>query len=133
MKSLKHFDRLENHNDILYRKFYDHTDCNVIRQYVVPLHMQEEVLYRVHKSKNAGHCGIAKTATFFRQYFYFPNSVEFLTDYIKTALLVFKSNLSNTQHSNHRSYHYLLTNVFLESFCRLTFRKLPESAGFSSF
>ena len=59
MKDLKHFDCLENHNGILYRKFYDQTGRNVIRQYVFPQHMQKEVFCRVHDSKYAGHWGIA--------------------------------------------------------------------------
>ena len=34
-KVLKHFDRLENHHDVLYRKFFDDIGRNFIRQYVV--------------------------------------------------------------------------------------------------
>ena len=41
MKYFKHFDRLESHNGILYRKFYDHSGRNKIRQYVVPQHMRK--------------------------------------------------------------------------------------------
>ena len=74
---LKHFDSLENHNSFLYLKFQDHTGCNVLRQYVVTQHMRKEVLYRGHISKRAGHCGISKTATLFRQHFNFFTFVEF--------------------------------------------------------
>ena len=82
-KYLKHFDRLENHHGILYRKFFDDTGRNFIRQYVVPQHLRNEVLYRVHNSKYAGHPGIAKTAELFRRHFYFPGFVEFLANYVK--------------------------------------------------
>ena len=84
-KYLKHFDRLELHQGVLYRKFFDHTGRNITRQYVVPKHLRKEVLYRVHNSKFAGHSGITKTATLFRQYFYFPNFVEALTAYVKNC------------------------------------------------
>ena len=84
-KYLKHFDRLENHHGILYRKFFDDTGRNFIRQYVVPQHLRNEVLYRVHNSKYAGHPGIAKTAELFRKHFYFPGFVEFLANYVKNC------------------------------------------------
>ena len=84
-KYLKHFNRLENHNGVLYRKFYSDNGRDFIRQYVVPSHLREEVLYRVHNSKYAGHPGIAKTAELFRKHFYFPSFVEFLTNYVKNC------------------------------------------------
>ena len=84
-KYLKHFNRLENHQGVLYRKFFDDTGKVVNRQYVVPAHLRAEILYRIHNSKTAGHIGITKTAQIFRQKFYFPNFVEFLTNYIKNC------------------------------------------------
>ena len=84
-KYLKHFARLENHNGVLYRKFFSDNGRDFIRQYVVPTHLREELLYRVHNSKYAGHPGIAKTAELFRKHFYFPNFVEFLTNYVKNC------------------------------------------------
>ena len=84
-KYLKHFNRLENHQGVLYRKFFDDTGKVVSRQYVVPAHLRAEILYRIHNSKTAGHIGITKTAQIFRQKFYFPNFVEFLTNYIKNC------------------------------------------------
>ena len=63
--------------------FFDHTGGNVTRQNVVPAHMRQELLYRVHNSTYAGQNGIAKTAELFRQRFYFLNFVEYLTNYIK--------------------------------------------------
>ena len=84
-KYLKHFNRLEVYNGVLYRKFFDDTGKSITRQYVVPVHLRAEVLYRIHNSKLAGHLGITKTAQRFRQKFYFPNFVEFLTNYIKNC------------------------------------------------
>ena len=84
-KYLKHFNRLENYQGVLYRKFFDDTGKTVTRQYVVPAHLRTELLYRVHNSKTAGHIGITKTAQIFRQKFYFQNFVEFLTNYIKNC------------------------------------------------
>ena len=37
---LKHFNRLENHNGVLYRKVYSDNDRDLIRQYVVPTHLR---------------------------------------------------------------------------------------------
>ena len=82
-KYLKHFARLENHNGVLYRKFFSDNGRDFIRQYVVPTHLREELLYRVHNSKSAGHPGTAKTAEIFSKHFYFPNFGEFLTNYVK--------------------------------------------------
>ena len=84
-KYLKHFDCLENHHCILYRKFFDDTGRNFIRQYVVPQHLRNEALYRVHNSKYAGHPGIAKTAELFRKHSYFPGFVECLANYVKNC------------------------------------------------
>ena len=84
-KYLKHFNRLENHQGVLYRKFFDDTGKVVNRQYVVPAQLRAEILYRIHNSKTAGHIGITKTAQIFRQKFYFPNFVEFLTNYLKNC------------------------------------------------
>ena len=84
-KYLKHFNRLENHNGVLYRNFYSDNGRDFIRQYVVPTHLRQEVLYRVHNSKYAGHPGIAKTAELFRKRFYFPSFVDFLTNYVKNC------------------------------------------------
>ena len=84
-KYLKHFNRLENYHGVLYRKFFDDTRKTITRQYFVPAHLRTELLYRVHNSKTAGHIGITKTAQIFRQKFYFPNFVEFLTNYIKNC------------------------------------------------
>ena len=84
-KYLKHFKRLEVHQGILYRKFFDDTGKNVTRQYVVPKQLRKELMYRVHNSKFAGHLGIAKTASIFRRHFYFPNFVEALMNYVKNC------------------------------------------------
>ena len=84
-KYLKHFNRPENYQGVLYRKFFDDTGKTITRQYVVPAHLRTELLYRVHNSKTAGHIGITKTAQIFRQQFYFPNFVEFLANYIKNC------------------------------------------------
>ena len=84
-KYLNHFPLLEIYQGVLYRKFFDDTGKSVTRQYVVPAHLRAEVVYRIHTSKLAGHIGITKTAQLFRQKFYFPNFVEFLTNYIKNC------------------------------------------------
>ena len=79
-KFIKHFGRLENHHGVQYRKFFDDTGRIFIRQYVVPQHLREEILYRIHNSKYASHPGIAKTAERFCKRFYFPGFVEFLAN-----------------------------------------------------
>ena len=84
-KYLKQFNRSEIHQGVLYRKFSDDTGKVVNRQYVVPAHLRAEILYRIYNSKTAGHLGITKTAHIFRQKFYFPNFVEFLTNFIKNC------------------------------------------------
>ena len=132
MKHLKLFDRRENNNGFLYRKCYDYRGHNVIRQYIVPTHMRKVVLYRVHDKKYAGHCGIAKTATLFCQYFYFPNFVEFLTDYIKNC-----SSLLQVKHIKDATlkprFLSLATNQYFPGdFLQFDLvGKLPDSAGFS--
>ena len=84
-KYYKHLKRLEIHNGVLYRKFFDNTGRNFTRQYVLPNHLRKEVLFRIHNSKLAGHLGITKTAEKFRELFYFPNFVELLADNIKNC------------------------------------------------
>ena len=84
-KYLKHFPRLEIYQGVLYQKLFDDTGKNVTRQYGVPAYLRAEVVYRIHNSKLAGHIGITKTAQLFRQKFYLPNFVVFLTNYIKNC------------------------------------------------
>ena len=84
-KYLKHFNRLKVVNGVLYQKFFDDTGKSVTPQYVVPAYLRTDILYRIDNSKLAGHLGITETAQRFRQNFYFPNFVEFLSNYIKNC------------------------------------------------
>ena len=132
MKYLKLFDRLEKHNGNLYRKFYNQTGRIEIRQYVVPQHMRNEILYRVHNSKYAGHCGIAKTATLFRQYCYFHNFVELLTDYIKNCSSCLQVKLVKHATLKPQLFSLAIDQCFPGDLLQIDpVDKLPESAGFS--
>ena len=72
-KYLKHFDRLEIFQGVLYRKFFDDTSKTITRQNVVPTHLRSGILYRIHSSKLAGHLGRTRTAQAFQKKFYFPS------------------------------------------------------------
>ena len=54
-KYLKLFPRLAITEGVLLQKFYNHTGNQFIKQYCVPLHLQKEVLYRIHNSVSSGH------------------------------------------------------------------------------
>ena len=84
-KLCKQAKRLEIQNDVLYRKFFDHTGRTFPRQFVVPSHLRKELIFRLHNSKIAGHLGTMKTVQQFRHLFYFPNFLEFLEDYIRNC------------------------------------------------
>ena len=84
-KYLKHFDCLEKHHGILYCKFFNDNGRNFICQHVVPKHLRNEVLYRVHNSKYAGHPGIAKTAELVRKLLNFPGFFEFSANNVKNC------------------------------------------------
>ena len=132
MKFLKNFDHLENHDGILYRKFYNHTGRCVLRQYVVPQHMQKEIFYCVHNSKYAGHCGINNIATLFGQHFYFSNFVEFLTDYIKNCSFCLQ--VKPVKHATLKPLLFSLATdqYFPGDLLQIDLvGKLPQSAGFS--
>ena len=84
-KYQKQLPRLELVKGILYRKFFDKTGKNFVRQYVVPKHLREELLYRVHNSKFGGHLGMKATAHEFRKRFYFPMFSESLVSHVKNC------------------------------------------------
>ena len=77
-KYRKQFPHLVVENDSLYRLFYD--DCGKVKykQFCVPKTLRREVVFRLHKSKTAGHFCIAKTVAEFRKRFCFLNFTEFL-------------------------------------------------------
>ena len=84
-KYLKQLPRLTIKDQILYRKFYDHTGKVQCYQIVVPRQLRKELLYRIHNTKFMAHKGISKTITEFRQKFYFPGFTEYLVEYIKNC------------------------------------------------
>ena len=59
---------------------------NFIKQLVVPKHLREELLSRIHNSKLKGHIGITKTILEFRKKYYFPGFIEFVIVYINNCL-----------------------------------------------
>ena len=81
-KYMKQFDRLRVKDGVLYRKFFDHTGAVKVLQLVVPKHMRQELLFRIHNSKFKGHRGCTQTATEFRKKFYYPGFTESLVKYI---------------------------------------------------
>ena len=85
-KYLKQFPRLSITEGVLHRKFYNHTGNQFIKQYCVPLHLQKEILYRIHNSVWSGHKGVSLTIAEFRKRFYFPNFTERLTEYIRNCI-----------------------------------------------
>ena len=84
-KYLKQLPRLEIHEGVLYRKFFDDTGRNFIRQICIPKHLREELLYRIHNSPFKGHIGMEKTAQEFRSKFYFPGFTEYLLNHIRNC------------------------------------------------
>ena len=68
-KYRKQFNHLVVENDILYRFFYDVCAKVKCKQFCVPKTLCRKVVFRLHKSKTAGHFGIAKTVEDFRKKF----------------------------------------------------------------
>ena len=85
-KYIKQFPRLKLINGVLCREFYD--DAGKISHYqdVVPQHLRDELLYRLHNTKLKGHHGLMKTVAEFRQRFYYPGFTESLINHIKNCL-----------------------------------------------
>ena len=61
-----------------------------MRQYVVPEHLREELLYGIHNSKFGGHLGMKATAHEFRNRFYFPMVLESLVFHVKNCSSCFQ-------------------------------------------
>ena len=85
-KYAKQLSRLVIENDVLYRNFYDDSGKVKYRQFCVPKHLRQELIYRIHNSPTAGHQGIVKTIEEFRKRFYFPGFTEYISGYIKNCL-----------------------------------------------
>lgn len=81
----KQLPRLVFENNILWRKFFDDTGNNHVKQLCVPTHLRAELMHRLHNSPLRGHSGIDKTIHDFRQRFYFPGFTEFLYKYISNC------------------------------------------------
>ena len=73
-------------DEVLYRNFYDDTGQVKHKQYCLPKHLWNEVVYRLHNSRTGGHLGMTRTTEEFRKRFYFPGFAEFLTNTIKNCL-----------------------------------------------
>jgi hypothetical protein len=84
-KYAKQLPRLTIVDGILYRKFFDDTGQNYTKQLCVPVHLRQELLYRLHNSPQKGHIGITKMAMEFRQKFYFPGFTEHIVEYAKNC------------------------------------------------
>ena len=56
-KYLKHWNRPLLEKGVLYRKFFDHSGRNYIKQIIVLKHLRTELLFRLHNSKMKGHLG----------------------------------------------------------------------------
>ena len=95
-KYLKQYPRLAMFDGVLHRKFYSHTGNSFIKQYCVPIHLQKEVLFRIHNSVWSGHKGVSRTIAEFRKRFYFPNITETLTDYIRNCVTCLQTKPSPT-------------------------------------
>ena len=85
-KYYKDLTRLQMQKGILGRQFFDDVGKISFYQICVRKHLRKEVVYRIHSSPTGGHLGIVRTAKEFRQRFYFPGFIEFLSDYIKNCL-----------------------------------------------
>ena len=84
-KENKQLIRLELYNNVLYRKFFNNTGQNFIRQSVPPEHFCHKILLRINNSKFMGHFGIVETANQIRHSFYFPEFTETLLDYVSNS------------------------------------------------
>ena len=84
-KENKQLNRLELYNNVLYRKFFNNTEQNFIRQSVPSEHFCHEILLRIHNSKFMGHLEIVETANQIRPRFYFPEFKETLLDYVSNS------------------------------------------------
>ena len=85
-KYAKQFNRLIIDDEVLYRNFYDDTGHVKHKQYCLPKHLWNEVVYRLHNSRTGGHLGMTRTTEEFRKRFYLPGFTEFLTNTIKNCL-----------------------------------------------
>ena len=71
----------------LVSQFYDNAGKNFLRQYVVPKHFREELLYRVHNNKFGGHLGLKATAHKIQKRFSFPMLSESRFSFEKLLIL----------------------------------------------
>ena len=83
----KNFGRMMIKEGILMRQFFDHDGKLKYQQKVIPKHLTQELLYRIHNSKTMGHIGIQKTLEIYRQDYYAPFFTEQLIDYINNCLV----------------------------------------------
>ena len=84
----KQLPRLELVKGILYRKLFDNTGKNFVRQYLVRKHLREKLFYRVHNSEFGGHLGMKATAHEFR--FYYCMFSESLVSHVKNCSSCFQ-------------------------------------------
>ena len=131
-KYFKHWNRLLLEKGVLYRKFFDHSGRNYIKQIVVPKHLRTELLFRLHNSKMKGHLGIQKTIKEFRKKYYFPGLIEYLISYINNCLTCLQA-----KSPNHKTLQPPLNPVSSNTSLPADIMQidivgpLPKSGGFS--
>ena len=97
-KYAKQFNRLIIEDEILFRNFYDDTGNIKHKQYCLPTHLWNEVIYRIHNSPTGGHIGMTRTNEEFRKRFYFPGFTEFLVNTNKNCLTCLQVKNASSKH-----------------------------------
>ena len=71
---------------VLYRKFFQHNGRQFLKQIVIPKHLRQELLHRLHHATTQAHPGIRAVQQEFRLKFYYPNYQEDIEEYIKNCV-----------------------------------------------
>ena len=71
---------------MLYRRFFKHNGRDFKKQIVVPKHLREELLYRLHHAPTQAHLGVGTVQLEFREKFYYPIHQEDIEKYIRNCI-----------------------------------------------
>ena len=84
-KYLRQISRLTIKDNLLKRRYHDHTGKVTHYQICIPVHLIPELLVRIHNTATQGHPGMRQTIEECRRAFYFPGYQEIIEDYVRNC------------------------------------------------
>ena len=85
-KYLRQISRLTIRDNLLKRRYHDHTGKVTHHQICIPSHLVPELLVRLHNTATQGHPGMRQTIEECRRAFYFPGYQEIIEDYVRNCV-----------------------------------------------